>query len=178
MIFRYYNYNSYKCLSSFIVNLACFQGVLYTGEISLKVVKGKAFIRFFFLFICLLMPCNASEGMVLCIGSNGHIALEQNHHNDCHHASSIHSVETPQLAQELDIHAKSPHCESCIDIPVPVGLAKDQHLSNKVKDNSLISTFSKSPEIPGDTFISTAAPDSFYSVIVHSDLLRTTVLLV
>lgn len=162
----------------YIVRRVHFQGVLYIGEISLRVVKGKDFVIFSLLFICLLMPCSASEGLVLCIGTNGHVAIETNHHSPYHHASHIQPTDTPHQAQETDRHVENPHRHPCVDISISMGTTVDRFSSHQVKENSLILPFAKSSKTPGSPFTPSAAPGSFNPVIAHSDLLHTVILLV
>ena len=88
------------------------------------------------LLIYVFMAGNTSGELALCIGANGHIALEPIIHEHCHNHPHIEQNDPSLLEHEHDGHLESPHCKPCIDIPIFVG-PTDNRLSLKpVKPNS------------------------------------------
>jgi len=82
---------------------------------------------------CLLLLCNASEGIVLCVGSGGHVALESafhDHHNSCGRENLGTAGEQ---AEDADSHVHSRGCRPCVDIPVWMGLPQENLSAAKAK---------------------------------------------
>src|SRR5262245_25065132 len=67
-----------------------------------------------FLILCLLMPLSAA-GLVLCIGEDGHIALEFARNSRC----TTPIVPTSALTQQITPWTSLPdHCGPCVDVPL------------------------------------------------------------
>ena len=58
---------------------------------------------------------SGTSGMVLCIGTDGHVAIEPAHHDTCHNACETTNKHRPPepLIKE---HAGAHDCNSCIDL--------------------------------------------------------------
>jgi hypothetical protein len=58
---------------------------------------------------------SGTPGMVLCIGADGHVAIETAHHDTCHdtcETGSHHRTPEPLIKK----HAREYDCNSCIDL--------------------------------------------------------------
>ena len=71
------------------------------------------------LLIYVFMASNTSGELALCIGANGHIALEPIVNDHCHKHPHIEQ-KNPSLL-EHDEHPESKQCKPCIDIPIFIG---------------------------------------------------------
>jgi hypothetical protein len=144
-----------------------------------KSEKTKAASMLAVLLIYLLMAGSTSGGFVLCIGTDGHMALEPAFHERCDHLPHGHQEGVRQLARETTSHAEDPHCNPCIDIPLSMGLTGDKLPPNQVKVNSqALISFLGQGAICDNALIPMTAPPRFHSVAPPSELLRTVILLV
>ena len=73
------------------------------------------------LLIYVFMAGNTSGELALCIGANGHVALEPVIHEHCHNHPHIEQNDPSLLEHEHDGHVEDPHCRPCIDIPIFIG---------------------------------------------------------
>lgn len=73
--------------------------------------------------VCLMMMANASQGMVLCFGAHGHVAIEPAGHHHCggtlRYHSHDHSSDTVQ--EDAVPLFTPPQYDPCVDIPLPLG---------------------------------------------------------
>lgn len=83
------------------------------------------------LFACLLLGAGARSRLVLCFGSDGHVALEASEVGVCGSSSNA-SVETIGFLTSLKSQSRADHCGPCVDIPFFLSVANDQ----KVKLNN------------------------------------------
>jgi len=131
------------------------------------------------LLVYMFMAGNTSGGLALCIGANGHVALEKIFHEHCHNHqhSDEHSISLS--AQEHSKHLESPHCKPCIDIPIFIGSTTDKLPPKKItSDSDAPDTLSDTPVIPENTFMPTDISQRFYCPTYYSDFLCTVILLV
>ena len=63
---------------------------------------------------------NASQMMVLCVGHDGHVAIEVAGHDHCR-----------------DVHASDSHCHPCTDIPIPIGQGTERNAADKLVPGSV-----------------------------------------
>ena len=87
------------------------------------------------LLIYVFIAGNTSGELALCIGANGHIALEPLIHEHCHKHPHIEH-DPSSMDHEHDEHVKSPHCKPCIDIPIFIGPTDNRLPLKPVKPNS------------------------------------------
>ena len=73
------------------------------------------------LLIYVFLVGNTSGELALCIGANGHIALEPIIHEHCHNHPHIEQNDPSLMEHEDEGHSESPHCKPCIDIPIFIG---------------------------------------------------------
>lgn len=89
-------------------------------------VVGK-YVRkeFVAVLVCLSLIGNCVYGTVLCFGADGHVEFESAFHQQCtdhvHSESTDHSHHSSEHKHEHDKHC---HNGQCVDVPIPLGLAK------------------------------------------------------
>ena len=71
-----------------------------------------------FVLICLMMLGNFAHGAVLCIGSDGHIALEFLHADNCDDLPAAPADSSHDLCAEANCSESADACDDCIDIPL------------------------------------------------------------
>jgi len=105
----------------------------------LKFAKNPVFKKYFCVIVCLVIAGNVSQGVVLCFGQGGHVAIESAFHKDhgdhCGHASHTDTDHSDQKHPVFD-HDHAANCQPCVDVPIPVDVAK---LSNFSQYNNTIS---------------------------------------
>ncbi len=130
------------------------------------------------LLIYVFIAGNTSGELALCIGANGHIALESVTHEHCHNNPHIEH-DPSSMDHEHDEHVESPHCKPCIDIPIFIGPTDNRLPLKPVKPNpdtfvSLLET----EVIANDSFILPAVPLRIFSVADENRFLRSIILIV
>jgi len=140
--------------------------------------KTKATSILLVLLIYVFMAGNTSGGLALCIGANGHVALEPLIHKHCHNRPHIEQNDPSLMEHEHDGHLESPHCKPCIDIPIFIGPTDNRLALKPVKPNphTLVSLL-ETEVIANDSFILPAVPRRFYSATDENRLLRSIILL-
>lgn len=69
--------------------------------------------------LCLAVQVNAAQGVVLCFGSHGHVAIEPAGHRHCD--GTIHDrAHAPEPTHEELQHFAPRPCDPCVDIPLPL----------------------------------------------------------
>ena len=131
------------------------------------------------LLIYIFMAGNTSGGIALCIGSNGHVALEPAIHEHCHNRPHIEKNNPSSLGHEHEEHLESAHCKPCIDIPIFIGPTDNRVPLKPVKPNpdTLVSLLEPAA-ISNFQFILPAVPCRFFSATDENRLLRCIILLV
>ena len=115
---------------------------------STRIRKTSAFL----ILLSFVAMLNASQTMVLCVGHDGHVAVEVAGHNHCRGE-----------------HASDSHCRSCTDIPIPIGPCTDHSSADRVVPRSVhpAAPLSLSQTTPAEveSFFASASPailTSFY----------------
>lgn len=131
------------------------------------------------LLIYVFMAGNTSGELALCIGANGHVALEPAIHEHCHNRPHIEQNDPSSLGHEHDGHLESPPCKPCIDIPIFIGPTDNRLALKPVKPNSdTLVCLLETEVIANDSFIIPAVRRRLYSATVENRLLRCIILLV
>ena len=131
------------------------------------------------LLIYIFMVGNTSGELALCIGANGHIALEPAIHEHCHNHPHIEQNDPSSMEHEHDGHLKSPHCKPCIDIPIFIGPTDNRVPLKPVKPSTYRLVSLLEPAAISDyQFILPAAARRFYSAMDENRFLRSIILLV
>ncbi len=100
----------------------------------MRLAGKQIYKKCFVVLICLLMFGNLAHGAVLCSGADGHIEIESAFHERCCDSAHSQPTEKNQLSYQLDC-GKDKHCEPCVDIPIPIGLAKITRVSKQSNSN-------------------------------------------
>ena len=130
------------------------------------------------LLIYVFMAGNTSGELALCIGANGHVALEPIIHEHCHNHPHIEH-DPSSMEHQHDEHVESPHCKPCIDIPIFIGPTDNRVPLKPVKPNpnTLVSLL-EPVAIPNYQFIPPTIPRRFSSALDENRFLRSIILLV
>ncbi len=97
----------------------------------MKLDKKQMYKKYIVVLICLSIVGNSAHGAVLCFGSDGHVEIEAAFHESCDHSVHSSAPEKNQLSSEAD-HERGKHCGPCVDVPIPIGLAKISRTSTKL----------------------------------------------
>jgi len=97
--------------------------------------KTKATSILVVLLIYIFMAGNTSGDLALCIGADGHVALEPAIHEHCQDHPHIEQNDPSSMGHEHDEHLESPHCKPCIDIPIFIGPTDNRLALKPVKPN-------------------------------------------
>ena len=144
----------------------------------MKPKKTKATSILVVLLIYVFIAGNTSGELALCIGANGHFALEPVIHKHCHNHPHIEH-DPSSMDHEHDEHVDNPHCKPCIDIPIFIGPTDNRLTLKPAKPN--LDTFVSLLEtevIANDSFIPPAVPLRIFSVTDENRFLRSIILLV
>ncbi|HCO92770.1 MAG TPA: hypothetical protein DIU00_02265 [Phycisphaerales bacterium] len=141
--------------------------------------KTKATSILVVLLIYAFMAGNTSGDLALCIGANGHIALEPVIHEHCHNHPHIEKDDPSSMGHEHDGHLESPHCKPCIDIPIFIGPTDNRVPIKPAKPNQNTLICLLEPAAISDyQFILPAIPRRSYSTSDENRFLRSIILLV
>jgi len=88
------------------------------GKAARRQMNAKRLI----VLMCLLMVANMVHATVLCSGSDGHVKFESAFHERCDGDSHSKDADPENVSNEVS-KADDHHCEPCVDLPVPIGLA-------------------------------------------------------
>ncbi len=131
------------------------------------------------LLIYVFMAGNTSGGFVLCVGANGHVALEPVMHECCRNHPPAEQNHPSSMEDGHSEHMESPDCKPCIDIPIFIGPTDHRLPIKPVKPNpnALVSLL-EPKVITNYSFILPAIPRRFYSAMDENRFLRSIILLV
>ncbi len=77
---------------------------------------GRAMMLMVLSLAAMTMP----HAAVLCIGDDGHMAIELVGHGHCEDGSHWHNHHATGSEAAEHSHVGRPHCRPCVDIPIPV----------------------------------------------------------
>lgn len=89
-------------------------GTLASGA---RALRGHHGHRPLSIVLAALVALNMSQAVVVCVGADGHVALEAAGHDHCHHDAYAHDLPGPADHS----HAGDQPCKPCTDIPVCAG---------------------------------------------------------
>lgn len=94
----------------------------------LRIVRnGNRIVAFLLLSTAAL---NMPQAMVLCVGHDGHVAIEPAGHDHCADGSHVPGYR-PEGSEHS--HVGCPHCRPCVDIPIPIGAGDNRIASQRSK---------------------------------------------
>ena len=141
--------------------------------------KTKATSILFVLLIYVFIAGNTSGELALCIGANGHIALEPAIHGHCNNHPHIEHNNTSTIDHEHEGHLESPHCKPCIDIPIFIGPSDNRLIFKPVKPNpDTLVCLLETEVISNDSHTLPAVRREFYSAKDENHFLSSIILLV
>ncbi|MCK5174592.1 MAG: hypothetical protein KAR47_14455 [Planctomycetes bacterium] len=85
--------------------------------------RKKNFVRFVSAVICLSMVVNCAGGPVLCLGFNGHVAVEAAGGDCCDHSAHDDSNANVAAFADVAVSQNVESCRGCVDIPLSDGFA-------------------------------------------------------
>jgi len=125
--------------------------------------------------LSLVATLNASQAMVLCVGCDGHVAIEPAGHDHCadgtHECDSDAAVHDASLAPD----AGGADCRGCMDISLADAIGSDPGASARGISAATLVVASQSQIPPDDaasTDISVSASLIFYHVPLRSIMLQ------
>jgi len=84
------------------------------------------------LLVCLLATLNVSQGMVLCVGAAGHVAIEPLAHRHCD--GTLHDAHAEPSDELTAGYATRDRCHPCVDVPLSLGPLEKKRLSDLPPD--------------------------------------------
>lgn len=126
--------------------------------------------RLMLVWLSLLVVANGAQGIVLCTGAHGHVAIESAGHHRCPNDAHDHGSESPDYRSGVSSESDHDHCLPCVDIPVLWGVASSD------SDPVCESTSSTLPAVWGQSSWQggidglVTATSFFHSIAYHSPL--------
>ncbi len=113
---------------------------------------------------------NASPAMVLCIGCDGHVAIEPVGHDHC--ADGTHKCESDAAAHDTALipDAVRTHCGGCLDVSMSQTIGSDPGASAASRVNSAGLFAVLTPQTPLDDAACIDSPASAYLIYHHVPL--------
>ena len=90
----------------------------------MEIKRERVYIRCLSVILCLLVVSSSPQAMVLCIGRNGHVAIEASDSRCCGNLPWVVSHNSVLTFGETGPSAQDDDCGSCLDIPISSGLAE------------------------------------------------------
>lgn len=81
------------------------------------------------LLLLLLAVLNVPQAMVLCVGDDGHVAIEPAGHDHC--VDGLHSCGRASAQPDEHSHVAHEHCRPCVDIPIVVAAGRNRIVSQR-----------------------------------------------
>ncbi len=98
----------------------------------MRLRRRKAHIQFLSGVLCLVLSLSNSEAMVLCIGQNGHVAIEASDSGCCGHLSRACCPHDAHCLLAAGSSTQDDDCGECLDIPISSGSADTFQAPNEV----------------------------------------------
>jgi len=121
--------------------------------------------------VSLLVAISTSQGMVLCIGAHGHMAIEPAGHHHCasiaHTHDDVGADHHESVVSELDHE----HCEPCVDIP----LSCEDRLVSKTAQTRVSLSVTEGPAASPTDSLSVGVYSCHFLPVCHTPL-RTVIL--
>lgn len=122
-----------------------------------------------------LTALNVSQAMVLCLGTDGHIAVEPAGHDHCADGSHEHDRDLTAWEAADHSHVGPGQCRPCIDIPFPDGTSDARHRPTSSPARAVGTA--PAIQIPGTLDALSTAPSLWSSrFLCCSSSLRSTIL--
>ena len=102
-------------------------------------LDGHGFDKLLTIALTVLVALNMSQAVVVCVGADGHVAIETAGHDHCACDAHAHGSSAPSTGSEDDSHAGSESCEPCTDMPICAGAAEDSFKPSQVSADACMS---------------------------------------
>jgi hypothetical protein len=99
-------------------------------------LHGPGFHKLLTALLAVLVVLNMSQAVVICVGADGHVAVETAGHDHCSHDARAYDSSVPVPAGGDPSHAGGASCEPCTDIPICAGAVEDSFKSSHVSVNA------------------------------------------
>lgn len=104
--------------------------------------------------IFLLVAINVSQGMVLCLGAYGHVAIEPAGHRHCGGATHHHDADDGSAHEEAMEFVAQGRCDPCVDIALPLAPLDGKALSAAPRITATVAmaeppSVCRNPLVPG-----------------------------
>ena len=93
-------------------------------------------IQYLSAVLCLMLTFSSSEAMVLCIGQDGHAAIEASDSRCCGHLPWVSGIQDAYTLVAAGSSAQDDDCGPCLDIPISSGLAEAVQAPNEVQPDT------------------------------------------
>lgn len=128
--------------------------------------------------ICLVLLFNSPEPMVLCIGQNGHVAIEASGSRCCGHLLRLSCCEDVCGLVGADHPVRDDDCGACFDIPISSGLREALEAPNEVLPDTGVLFLVSFSLLDFSTFLGATADSELIVAPPCSTSLRSVVLLI
>jgi len=99
----------------------------------MRLNRRQNHVRYLSAVLCLMLVLGNSEALVLCIGQNGHVAIEASDSGCCGHLSRACCPDDAHCLFAAGSSAQDDDCGACVDIPISSGSADAFAAPNEVR---------------------------------------------
>ena len=140
--------------------------------------REQAYMRCLSAAICLLAMFSSPEAMVLCIGHDGHVAIEASGSACCGHLPWVVSERSIPAFGAAGRSAEDDDCGPCLDIPISSGSADAFRAPDKVAPDLSASIAVDPLPVAHCSFPDSRLDSKFLTPLSDFTPLRSTVLLI
>ena len=112
--------------------------------------RKQTFVRFVSAALCLSMLINCAGGLVLCIGHNGHVAIETSGQDCCEHSGHDDHEAAVVVSASATVSKTVDGCGGCVDIPLSAGFASLSDFGKQV--NLVVISSGPMTDVPAGGF--------------------------
>lgn len=105
----------------------------------MRLKHERVHIRCISAILCLLVTSSSREAMILCIGRNGHVAIEASDSSCCGRLPWVASHTSALTFGETGPSARDDECGPCLDIPISSGLVEAIEVPNDTQPDASVS---------------------------------------
>ena len=98
--------------------------------------RRRTHIQYLSVALCLVLGFSSSEVMVLCIGQDGHVAIEASDSRCCGHPPWISRFQDANAFVAAGCSAQDDDCGACLDIPISSGLTEAVQAPKEVQPDT------------------------------------------
>ncbi|MCH8120632.1 MAG: hypothetical protein IIC00_13025 [Planctomycetes bacterium] len=146
----------------------------------MKLTRRKIYSHCFMVLAGIVLMLSSSQGMVLCIGEDGYVAVKTLMSSDCcNNLYSSVTREVSTISLEGTFSSGKNNCGPCVDIPIPVQLAGVSKKPNPVNPALQVSATIIPVAVSSCDFSGYQIRPELFAAINHSlDSLGTIILLI